>query len=302
MGAWRIHLTDQTIRRLDILSGRPSLLAAWLSGGRAYFFDLSHGTRVGERTVDAPGLEDRSGDGWRGFLDGLTAPNGVPLPVVRLPSMTLYSTAEGRAHLIQQGMTALFLDVDGTEIRLHAEEDTVFVAVDADRGESRTAALDAHGRLLVYHRHLRVAAAAIGLHAADEWRPGIAVAQGGTIFATDGHTLVKVDAGGRVRKRLDLHYHAGMVACSPDGSHVATTDAEIGVIRVYDGADLQPTHQRFASDLFAEARRAQLMGGSPGASASISALALSNRGVLAFALSGALCVSSLARMGVLPRV
>ena len=92
----------------------------------------------------------------------------------------------------------------------------------------------------------------------------------------------------------------GPIACSPDGKNLALADADIGVIRVYD-ENLQPTHQRFAADMLADARRVQLMGGNGGSSSMLSALALNNRGVLAFAVAGIVCVSSMSRMAVLPR-
>ncbi|MFN8450912.1 MAG: hypothetical protein U0521_20620 [Anaerolineae bacterium] len=35
--AWRLHLSDRTIKRLDILSGKPNVLAAWTQDNRVSF-------------------------------------------------------------------------------------------------------------------------------------------------------------------------------------------------------------------------------------------------------------------------
>jgi hypothetical protein len=136
----------------------------------------------------------------------------------------------------------------------------------------------------------------------DDLQPEVAVSHGGTaIFVTDGQQIVLFDAGGRTRKRLELHYTLGALACSPDGKLVAASDLESGVVRIYHGSDLLATHQRFAVDLLADARRAQRGSGTAGLGAALGALALNNKGVLAFALSGMVCVTNLARLKLLPR-
>jgi hypothetical protein len=72
------------------------------------------------------------------------------------------------------------------------------------------------------------------------------------------------------------------------------------VVRIYSGVDMTATHQRFAIDLLADAKRVPHApgGGIPGAA--LSALALNNKGVLALALSGTVCVTNLARLKAVP--
>ncbi|MCZ2095918.1 MAG: hypothetical protein LC121_06520, partial [Anaerolineae bacterium] len=112
--------------------------------------------------------------------------------------------------------------------------------------------------------------------------------------------VVLMDATGRVRKRLSLYYHLGAINCSPDGHRFVASDFDANVVRVYDGS-LTPTHQRFAVDLLTEAKRSQLLASTLTASAALGPLAINNKGVLAFAVSGTICVTSLARMKAHPK-
>ena len=301
MAAWRLHLSDQTVRRLDILPGKPSVLAAWTGLRRVFFFDLTHGSRLGERAYDGILPPARTGEPWQTFVNGFRAPNDATLPVVRATGLTLYTSTAGATRVIHDDETGdLLLNTGDQHVRLHRDSSAAFVAVAYDRGTGLIAALDASGRLHTYKRDLRLAI--VDLHlAVDDWRPSLILPQtGNTIICGNGDTIVATDPAGQVRKRLPLHYRMGPIACSPDGKNLALADADIGVIRVYD-ENLQPTHQRFAADMLADARRVQLMGGNGGSSSMLSALALNNRGVLAFAVAGIVCVSSMSRMAVLPR-
>lgn len=301
MAAWRLYLTDQTVRRLDILAGKPSVLAAWSGPRRVSFFDLKNGARLGERVYDASIPAEREGEVWNAFTRALHAPNNSPLPMLRLSGATVYISADGRTQLIHDESGDLFLTTDGATVRLHKEAQTSFDAVAFERASRLIAALDSEGRLHIYDQHTRLAIVDLALAAGDEWRPALAVAQGGaSIFATNGETVVMTDGVGRERRRLELHYRLSALACSPDGQKLALGDAEVGVIRVYDSVNLSPTHQRFAADLLADARRVQLIGGSASFSSTVNALAVNNRGTLAFAIAGMVCVTSLSRMGVLP--
>ena len=113
-------------------------------------------------------------------------------------------------------------------------------------------------------------------------------------------TIVLMDSGGRVRKRLDVHYRLGAINCSPDGRRFVASDLDDNVVRIYDG-DLLPTHQRYAVDLLAEAKKSQLLASSATGQRALGPLAINNKGVLAFALSGTVCVTSLARMKAHPK-
>jgi len=301
MAAWRLHLSDQTVRRLDILPGKPSVLAAWTGPRRVFFFDLSHGSRLGERAYDGILPPSRTGEPWQTFVNGFRAPNEATLPVVRAAGLTLYTSTDGATRVLHDDETGdLLLNTGDQHVRLHRDASVSFVAVAYDRAAGLIAALDASGRLHIYKRDLRLAIVDLKL-AVEDWRPLLALPQAGnTVLCSNGETVVATDPAGQVRKRLALHYRLGPMACSPDGKNLALGDADIGVIRIYD-ADLQPTHQRFAADMLADARRVQLMGGAGGSSSMLTALALNNRGVLAFAVAGIVCVSSMSRMAVLPR-
>lgn len=301
MAPWRLYLTDQTVRRLDILPGKPSVLAAWTGPRRVFFFDLSHGTRLGERAYDGILPAERTGAAWQAFAGGFRAPNDAPLPVVRASGLTFYNNNDGAMRVVHEDKTGdLFLNTGDQHVRLHRDPDASFVAIAHDRSSGLTAAIDAEGRLHTYKRDLRLAIVDLGL-AVEDWRPALALpASGDTIICSNGQTIFVTDADGTLRKQMPLHFRLGPLACSPDGKHLALGDADVGVIRVYD-ADLQATRQRFAADLLADARRVQLLGGGSGTSSMLTALALNNRGVLAFALGGTVCASSLSRMTAVPR-
>ncbi|WP_347259140.1 hypothetical protein, partial [Methylocaldum sp.] len=66
--------------------------------------------------------------------------------------------------------------------------------------------------------------------------------------------------------------------------------------------DLTPIRQRFAIELVAEAFQVQLLADMPPVQAALSALALADDGLLAFAMSGVICLTdiSLRAAAVLP--
>jgi hypothetical protein len=164
------------------------------------------------------------------------------------------------------------------------------------------AALDWTGRLHIFQQHIRVGVFETGLTLQDHLQPEVEVSQGGTcIYASDGQQIVLFEPSGRERKRLSLHYTVGELACSPDGKLLVTSDVESGVVRIYNGLELTATHQRFAIDLLADAKRVHHTASGGTAGAALGALALNNKGVLAFALSGMVCVTNLARFKSHPR-
>jgi hypothetical protein len=299
--AWRIHLSDRTIRRLDILSGKPTLLAAWTQANRVTFLDLQTGSQQGDRTIEEVKAEDRRSKEWQAFIQTLTAPNGVYLPLVRAPQAAISMTADGQMRLYQTTPADLFLEIDGKESKLEVEGKTTFIAVALDRSLGLLAALDSTAKLHIYQQHIRVGIFETGLKVEDEFRPILVISQDGTaLFLTDGRAVVLMDSGGRVRKRLNVHYRLGAITCSPDGHRFVASDLDDNVLRIYDG-DLLPTHQRYAVDLLAEAKKAQLLASSELTSAALGPMAINNKGVLAFALSGTVCVTSLARMKAYPK-
>jgi len=299
--AWRLHLSDRTIKRLDMLSGKPSLLVAWTHANHISFLDLQNGTTQGDVTIETPKTADRRNDAWQAFIKSLAAPNGVYLPSIQTTHGSLYLSADGRMRLYHLGGSDLFLEIDGKESRLEITDKTKFVTAGLDRSLGLLAALDSEAKLHIYQQRIRVGVFDTGLELEEEFRPALVISHDGTaLFLTDGRTVVVMDSGGRVRQQLKLHYTLGAINCSPDGHRFVTSDLDANVIRIYDG-DLLPTHQRYAVDLLADAKRAQLLSSNTMASAALGPLAINNKGVVAFALSGMVCVTSLIKLKAHPK-
>lgn len=299
--AWRLHFSDRTIKRLDILSGASSVLAAWTQVNRVAFLDLQNGTQREDRTIEALQSEDRAVPAWAQFVAALTATNGVYLPYMRTPRTSIWQCADGKIRLYQTAPSELFLEIAGKEARLEADAGTGFSTVALDRVTGLVAALDASAKLHIYRQHVRVGIFDTGLQPDEEFRPVLVVSpDGNALSVTDGKSLVLVNPDGEIRKRLELHYRLGALNCSPDGKRFVASDLDANVVRVYD-EDLNQTHQRYAVDLLAEAKKSQLIASSAMATAALGPLAISSKGVLAFALSGMICVTSLARMKAQPK-
>lgn len=299
--AWRLHLSDRTIKRLDILSGKPSVLAAWSATNRVSFLDLQNGSPQGELTIEPVKADNRRSPTWQALISMLAAPNGVMLPTARTPNTAIFLSSDGTTRLYYTGGADLHLEVDGVEKKLETDTNTRFIAINMDRTAGLLAALDPELKLHVYKRYVRVGVIETGLTLHAEFRPILITAPGGTaIFVTDGEEIVAINPDATLRARLPLHYTLGAINCSPDGKRFVTSDLDANVIRIYDG-NLKPTHQRFAVDLLADAKRAQLLPSSTTASAALGPLAINNKGVLAFALSGTVCVTSLSKLKAHPK-
>ena len=297
--AWRVHLTNQAIQRLDILPGKPILLAAWTQRDRATYFDLETGIEMGEHLHKAVSHQS---DKWPEFIASLVAPNGAQLPIVRTAQATLYTTEDGRMRLFYSGGTNLTLEVEGKDLPLEIKSASDFLTLAFDRVMGVIAALDEKGKLHLYQQHIRVGAFDLKLKLTDDYAPVLAIADGGAaVFVAVGREIILTDAGGHVKKRLSVHYFVGRMTCSPDGKLLVTCDSETGVIRIYDGNDLTPTHQRHAIDLLHHAAQIQLIADFPPASAAPGALAINNAGMLAFTISGVVCATALKKMDALPR-
>jgi hypothetical protein len=297
--AWRVHLTNQAIQRLDILPGKPVLLAAWTQRDRATYFDLENGVELGEHQHKAV---SRQSDKWPEFAATLMAPNGAHLPVVRTAQATIFTTEDGRMRLFWMGGTNLSLEVEGKDLPLEIKGAADFITLSFDRVMGVIGALDEKGKLHLYQQHIRVGAFDLKLKSDEDYPPVLAMGDGGAaVFAAAGREIILTDAGGRVKKRIGVHYPIGRMVCSPDGKLLATCDVETGVIRVYDGSDLTPTHQRHAIELMHNATQIQLIADFPPASAAPNALVINNQGSLAFSISGVICTTALKRLDALPR-
>ena len=301
---WRLHLTNQAIRDLQIIAGKPPLLAVWTQADRVDFYDLAAGVHYGCRQIgDPPADKDYLSDDWRFFLTHLVdSKRRACLPVVSARQTTIYATADGSLKLFREPYGRLTV-LAGDKLRvLETIAADSLAAVGFDRSQGLVAALDAKGRLSIYRRGAWRGEFDMGLRLDRLRTSSVAVARGGRlIFLTDGEQIVMADANGAVLKRVDVHYKIRQIACSPDGDMVVASDNQAGLIRVYSGADLTHSHQRFAQDLIAAAQQIQLMADLPPVSAAINALVAGRRGAVGFAMSGVICMTNVSQMARLPR-
>ena len=220
--AWRIHLTNQAIQRLDILSGKPNLLAAWTLRDRATYFELETGIQVGEHQHQAVG---RGSDKWAEFAASLVAPNGAYLPFIRTAQANIYTSEDGRMRLFYSGDIDLTLETEGKEVPLEVKGTSNFRALAFDPFLGILAALDEKGKLHLYQQHIRVGAFDLKLKPDPDYPPGLAISEGGAaIFVASGRDIVLTDAGGKVKQSTSVHYFIGRLACSKDGKLLVTSD------------------------------------------------------------------------------
>ncbi|MCB9461331.1 MAG: hypothetical protein H6670_16885 [Anaerolineaceae bacterium] len=300
---WRIHLTAQAVNYLNILPGKNPVLAAWSRPDRVEYYDLDSGTRLGDANIPAVPNGDRSSDAWMQFVTSLKGPDeSTYLPVIQVNSTTIYTTDDGKLRLYRVYDNELYVQTDDREVKLDPGAAKQFVSVDLDRALGMIVALDETGKLHIYQQDMRLGAFDIGLNLDSLRRPSVVVSRGGgNIFVSDGHQLILTDSSGKVRKSQPTHYIVARIASSPNGGMLATSDAESGVIRVYHGDSLLPTHQKFAIDLVADATQIQLLADLPPLDTIARALTVHAKGILAFAMSGVVCVTDVSRMDELPR-
>lgn len=297
---WRVHLSDDTIYRLDPILEEPEQLCAWATSSRATFMDLWTGVLIDEFDLIPPVIEDRQSEVWQEFVGSLRAPNGAALPVVRTANVTIHTTLDGQMRLYDDGH-GLSVEIEGHELPL-GQGEAGFVAVGLDRSLGVIAALDEQGLLYLYQQHIPVGVFDIGLQVTPGLLPELVIADNGVaIFASDGHQVILADTGGNVLKRLKVTYSIGKLACTRQGDWIITSDSETGVLRVYDGHEFVFTHQKFAIDLMAAAQQVQLLADIPTPRLGISALAITDEGIVAFAIDGVVIVSSIQQMEELPR-
>jgi len=301
--SWRIHLTNQAIQSLHILPGRSPVLVIWTRNNRVHFYDLDTGVLLSERIIPTAPKQPRHSDAWQEFAATLTGPDQVYyLPFVRANGTDIFATDDGKLRLYRVQDNEFYMETDGAEEALTIAEADRFLTLDLDRALGTVAALDEQYRLHVYQQNIRVGAFDLAFQSDLNLQPAVAVSRGGSsIFASDGRHLIATDSSGKIKKRIETHYYIRRMVCSPGGGMVMTSDMESGVLRVYRGDDLTLTHQKFAIDLVADAAQIQLLADLPPMGTSISALTAYSRGVLAFAMSGVVCVTDVTYMDELPR-
>ena len=74
--AWRLHLTNQAIQRLDILDGDPPLLAVWTRRDRVAYYHLETGAQYSEQRLKIPDSDQRDSDGRNGFSGRFSSSTG----------------------------------------------------------------------------------------------------------------------------------------------------------------------------------------------------------------------------------
>ncbi|MCU0512621.1 MAG: hypothetical protein MUE40_08610 [Anaerolineae bacterium] len=307
MNAWRVHLTNRAIMQCSLIeSGPPALLAVWAHRRQVHYYDVATGAFCGENTCDeAPAAEFHS-DTWQRYVDSLVALDGrTHLPLLTTPRVEIRASADGRLRLYHRvPESRLFLELDGRVQRLPLAlapaERLAAVAFDAALGT--VAALDDTGRLHLFQQDIAIGTASIGLRPRRDAPLLLALTRGGEqVFASDGQRLISTDSGGRVQHTLETHYSIARLACAPDGALLATADIDSGVIRVYAGPTLLPTHQKIAWDLLANATRLQLFAELPPPETAPGQLLVAGGGRLIFTLGGVLCATHLNAMDDLPQ-
>lgn len=291
---WRLQLSNLPVRRLDIIQGRPTMLAAWTSPTQVHFFDLQHGTSFDPLTIAEPVERNLQHLSWGMFAGGLKAPNGGALPYVRAERIAVWSGADGRVHLLRDDEGFVVLSGSVSRV-LPVDSPSEIRQVAMDRTGSYVTLLDREGSLHLYARQVRTGIFP-GIEPDPEVSLSLAVTDSGISHVRSGRVFRGFDSAGQNVFRFEAHYEVGSAAWAPDGRLLAVHDQDSDVFRVYGIPSATLLYQAFATDLLADARRAQLLPVATQTGASVGATALSNKGALAFATLGLICVTSVHRM------
>ena len=300
--AWRIHLTNQAIQYVDILKGESDLLAVRVKRNRYAFFDLDSGAQFEHLFLEPPQIPyDRNTPEWDDYLSQLAAPNHVYLSRIETPSGPLLMTEDGGVCLYRADNKNLRLWADGRETTLDRGSAESFSAVVLDRLMGLVVAADNEGRIHIFQQHRRVGSFEFGLDVEPFMPYQLAVSHGGgAIYICDGQRIVALDSAGRQKQTYRLPYDVRQMTCSPDGKLVATSDTDIGMIRVYRASDMTLIRQRFAIDLILHATQVQLMAEIPPRYAAPTSLQINNNGLIALAMAGVVCLTDLDHLDQIP--
>lgn len=299
---WRLHLSTQPVAAVQILASEQPLVAVWDNRHKVHYYSQFDATPSGEQIFDekqAPtNLDD---DFWREFVSSLRAPNEIYLPTVLMAGLALYQSRDGRLRLYHFQDGTLILEVEGRHVALNREQDGRFLIAGLDRALGLCAAFSDQGELHIYQQHIRVGKYDLGLAQGVEARLNLQMPDGlGRLLISDGEQVLLVDSAGRVIHSLTTHYAVGPIAISPNGQHILLGDIDDNLIRVYD-SELRPASQKHAIDLMAASKQVQLLASLPGRKAGLSAVDVSDRGTIAFALGGVICVTDVKSLDVLPQ-
>lgn len=299
---WRLHLSTQPVAAVQLIPSDKPLVAVWDSRHTVHYYTQADATPSGEQPFDrAPLPDDLAADFWQEFTASLQAPNGQYLPTIFMSGLSIYQSRDGRLRLYHFHDGDLVLEVEGRHITLDRDGDGRFLAVGLDRSLGLCAALSERGGLHIFQQHIRITRVALDLTLGMEARLSLAMPDGlGWLLISDGRRVMTVDSAGRILHQFEAHFAVGTLAVSPNGQYIALGDVDDNLIRVYDST-LRPTHQKHAIDLIASARQVQLIASLPGRKVGISAVDISDKGVIGFALGGVVCVVDLKALDVLPQ-
>jgi len=300
--SWRLHFSTQPVAAVQLIGSEKPLVAVWDNRHTVHYYAQTDATPSGEQRFDRqPAPEELTGDFWREFAASLQTPNGQYLPTVFMSGLSIYQSRDGRLRLYHFYDGDLVLEVEGRYITLEQDGDDRFLAVGLDRTLGLCAAFSERSGLHVYQQHVRVTRVALDLTLGMEAHLSLVVPDGlGWLLISDGRRVLRIDSAGRVVHQIEAHFTVGALAVSPSGQYIALGDVDDNLIRIYDNT-LHPTHQKHAIDLIAGARQVQLIASLPGRKAGISAVDVSDRGVIGFALGGVVCLVDLKALDVLPQ-
>ena len=242
---WRIWLGDMPLGAVHLLACDPPLVAVWGSPREAYFFGAYDADYLGKLTVPAPPADAPHTANWRDFLDGLRAPDGTWLPVVKAGAWQIHTSYDGRFRVLHTDRD-LLVEIDGDITPLERESDEPLAAVALDRELGTVAALDGHSRLQFFQQAL-----AMGTYTLD----GADAASGCLLTLPDapdaalvvaGVQALLIDTAGQIRQQTRARSPLTAVDIAPDASLVAT--AESASLRILDGR-LVPLWQAAVPDL-----------------------------------------------------
>ncbi len=299
---WQLHLSTQPVSAVQFVAGDSPLVAVWDSKHNVHFYNQYDATPYGEQKFSEKHVPaDLADEFWQEFAASLRAPNGEPLPSVFMAGLNLYQSLDGRMRLYHFQDGGLVLDLDGRYVDFAQDGESRILLAGLDRILGLIGAVDEEGMLHIYQQHVSVGAYESGLTLGMDARLNLMMPDGlARILVSDGDRVLIIDSAGRVVHELMAHYAFGPVSISPNGQYIALGDIDDNVVRIYDSA-LRPTHQKHAIDLVASSRQVQLLASLPGRKSGLSALDITDKGVIAFALGGVICVTDIKNLDVLPQ-
>ncbi|NJL93706.1 MAG: hypothetical protein HC915_08215 [Anaerolineae bacterium] len=294
---WRLHISNQPLRRVNLLPGNQPQVAVTETRTRVRFYDAASGAHYSDLELDVDLLDRDEPAERRAGLQQLRAPNQAYLPLLEFGSSYLYTSNDGQLHLIHDQHAGISLEVDDDIIPLDVGSDSEVLLVALERELGTIAALTGDQRLHIFQQQTRQSTFSLG----DTAVLNCFLVNGGSqLVLVEPDRLRLLDTTGKTLLTQSIHYAIGLAAISSNGNWLVVSDAEYQLLRLYN-YELVPVRQQHAIDLLMEARQLQLFANYPADFAPISALDITNSGLIAFALGGTLCVTHTERLTALPQ-